>query len=66
MLEPLGEQEANLDDVISAVDMFVSLLYRDEQTNISMNTETLQLHKQKSHTQKVLPPTDTALGEHIK
>lgn len=67
-LEVLGEEDANLHDVLRAGHKFVSLLYKDKQVNSSMNQLRHTIFTTKKDTPKIksLPPTDLALNEHIK
>lgn len=67
-LEVLGEQGATLCDVIKAGRKFVSLLYKENHTHVSMNQLRYIIFVSKRDTPKIksLPPTDLALDEHIK
>ena len=66
-LEILGEKEANLNDVIRAGRKFISVLYNDKHSTTSMNQLRHTIFISKTNTPKIktLPPTDSALDEHL-
>ena len=67
-LEIMGEQHANISDVLTAGRKFVTFLYKDKQPQCSMNQlrHTIFVSKKQTPKIKSLPPTDPALDEHIK
>ncbi len=67
-LEVLGQTDANLCDVISAGHRFFSILYSGKQSTTTMNLlrHTIFISKRDTPKIKTLPPTDSALDEHIK
>ncbi len=67
-LDLLGETDAPLDEVTAAGGTFVGLLYKAKDTSSSMNQLRHSIFTSKIATPKIksLPPTDSALNEHVK
>ena len=67
-LEVFGQADANLCDVISAGHRFFSIMYTGKPSSTVMNQLRHTIFTSKRDTPKIktLPPTDSALDEHIK
>ncbi len=67
-LEQLGETDVSLDDIIRVGHRFVGMLYKAKGNTTSMNELRNSMFTSKRAKPKIksLPPTDSALAEHIK
>ena len=67
-LDVLGCQKANIHDILNAGHKFISILYKERLTHISMNhhRHSIFVSTKNTPTIKRLPHNDLALNEHIK